>query len=143
MPDVNVLVYAHRADEKVHPAYRQWLTDLVNGPQPFALCVLVAVTFVRIVTNPRVFAAPTPLPTALGAVDLLATHPRCRLVAPGADHWRRVADLCRGTGASGKQVADAQLAAVAIGEGCTLVSRDPDFARFAPLGLSWQHLLLD
>ena len=26
MPDVNVLVYAHRADEVVHKAYKHWLT---------------------------------------------------------------------------------------------------------------------
>ncbi len=51
MPDVNVIVYAHRADETVHEAYKRWLTDLVNGRQPFALSVLVAVGFVRIVTN--------------------------------------------------------------------------------------------
>ena len=142
MPDVNVLVYAHRADERVHLPYKRWIDALVDGPQPFALSVLVAVAFLRIVTNPRVFATPTPLPTALASVDHLATHPRCRLVAPGADHWSRVAELCRATGAAGKLVADAQHAAVAIAEGCTWVTRDGDFARFSSHGLAWQHLVL-
>jgi hypothetical protein len=29
-----------------------------------------------------------------------------------------------------------------IQEGCTFVTRDVDFARFAPLGLRWRHLVL-
>jgi toxin-antitoxin system PIN domain toxin len=142
MPDVNVLVYAHRADETVHAAYEEWLAGVVDGAQPFALSVLVAVAFVRIVTNARVYPNPTPLPTALAAIDALATHPRCRVIAPAEDHWTRVAHLCRATGAIGKLVADAQHAAVAIANGCTWVTRDGDFARFAPHGLGWKHLVL-
>ncbi len=143
MPDVNVLIYAHRADERVHTPYRNWLESLVNGPEPFALSVLVAVAFVRIATNPNIYSPVTPLATALAAMDQLAVHPRCRLLAPRRDHWNRVAELCRATGASGKLVADAQHAAVAMAEGCTWVTRDGDFARFAAHGLRWQHLVLD
>jgi hypothetical protein len=39
-------------------------------------------------------------------------------------------------------VADAQHAAVAIAEGCTWVTRDRDFTRFARHGLRWEHLVL-
>jgi predicted nucleic acid-binding protein len=45
--------------------------------------------------------------------------------------------------ATGKLVADAQHAAVAIENGCTLASRDGDFARFEGAGLRWTHLVLD
>src|SRR5207253_8333961 len=100
-PDVNVLVYAHRVDEKTHPAYRRWLEQVVRGPQPFALSVLAAVGFLRIVTNPKVYPAPTPLVTAIAAIDQLAAQPDCRLIAPAADHWQRAAALCRAAGASG------------------------------------------
>ena len=140
MPDVNVLVYAHRADESVHRAYKRWLDDLVNGPEPFALSTLVAVGFTRVVTNDRIYPDPTPLATALAAIDQLVGHPRCRVASPGTDHWERVSSLCRATSATGKLVADAQHAALAIAEGCTWVTRDGDFARFAPHGLRWQHL---
>src|SRR5437867_8528145 len=142
MPDVNVLVYAHRTDEAVHTAYRKWLEDLVNAAEPFALSVLVAVGFVRIVTNPKIYRTPTPLATALATMDALATHVRCRLVAPGIDHWQHVADVCRRTAATGKLVADAQHAAIAIAEGCTWATRDEDFALFEPVGLSWEHVEL-
>ncbi|MHB8420783.1 MAG: TA system VapC family ribonuclease toxin [Myxococcales bacterium] len=141
-PDVNILVYAHRQDERVHPSYARWLTELVNGRQPFALSVLCAVAFVRIVTNAKLYAAPSPLSAALAAIDQLATHPNCRWVAPAADHWQRVAALCRATRATAKLVADAQHAAVAMAEGCTWVTRDSDFGQFARHGLDWQHLVL-
>ena len=142
MPDVNVLVYAHREDERGHAVYRAWLEELVNGSEPFALSVLVAVGFVRIVTSPRIFANPTPLASALAVVDGLVACPQCRVVAPGVDHWARVAELCRATDATAKLVANAQHAAVAMAEGCTWVTRDSDFARFATQGLRWQHLEL-
>ena len=143
MPDVNVLVYAHREDEEVHVAYRRWFEEIVNGSEPFALSVLVAVGFARIVTNPRIFSVPTPVSSALAVVDEIIASPTCRLVGPSNDHWARVAELCRATGATGKLVADAQHAALAMAEGATWVTRDGDFARFAQHGLRWQHLELD
>jgi hypothetical protein len=142
MPDVNVLIYAHRADETTHKAYADWLAQMVRGPRPFALSVLVAVAFVRIATNKRIYRKPTPLTLALATVDELAGHPRCRIIAPAEDHWTHVGDLCRATRAEGKLVADAQHAALAIASGCTWVTRDDDFSRFERHGLSWQHLEL-
>ncbi|MYF03810.1 MAG: type II toxin-antitoxin system VapC family toxin, partial [Holophagales bacterium] len=47
--------------------------------------------------------------------------------------------LCRQADARGKLVADAQHAAVAMEHGCTIVSTDADFDRFA--GLRWLHPL--
>ncbi|MDE0679606.1 MAG: PIN domain-containing protein [Gammaproteobacteria bacterium] len=41
--------------------------------------------------------------------------------------------------ATGKLVADAQHAAIAVEHGCTLVSTDSDFSRFA--GVRWRHPL--
>jgi hypothetical protein len=142
MPDVNVLVCAHRVDETVHHAYREWIERLVGGREPFALSVLVAVGFVRIVTNSRIYPKPTPLSVALATVEALSGHPRCRVVVPGPDHWRTFAALSRAASATGKLVADAQHAAVAVAAGCTWVTRDRDFARFAPHGLRWEHLVL-
>ena len=143
MPDVNVLVYAHRQDEAWHERYVKWLKDVIDGPEPFVLSILVAVGFLRIVTNARIYRDPTPLPAALAVVELLAAHPRCRLATPGASHLDDVARLCRAVGATGKLVSDAQHAALAIAEGSTWVSRDGDFAKFEQHGLRWQHLALE
>lgn len=143
MPDVNVLVYAHRQDEALHEPYADWFKQVVDGPEPFALSVLVAVGFLRIVTNGRIYKDPTPLPTALAAVEQLAAHPRCRLATPGTTHLADVVRMCRAVGATGKLVADAQHAALAIAEGSTWVTRDGDFGRFEQHGLRWQHLVLE
>jgi toxin-antitoxin system PIN domain toxin len=141
MPDLSVLVYAHRADEARHADYRRWLQELVGGPQPFALSALVAADFVRVVTDSRLYSVPTPLPTALATIEQLASHPHAHLAVPGSDHLRVMATLCRATGTTGKRVAQAQHAALAISEGCTWVTADGDFARFLPHGLRWEHLL--
>jgi toxin-antitoxin system PIN domain toxin len=143
MPDVNVLVYAHRQDESRNAAYRAWLEAAIDGPTPFALSVLVAVGFVRVVTNPCIYHDPTPLSVALAVVERLMAHPRCRVISPGIGHLEEVSRLCRAVDATGKHVADAQHAAVAIAEGATWVSRDSDFARFEHHGLHWQHLVIE
>jgi toxin-antitoxin system PIN domain toxin len=143
MPDVNILIYAHREDEKCHEPYAKWLQALVEGAEPFALSALVAVGFVRIVTNRRIYEDPTPLPIALGFVEQMTSHTRCRTAVPGEAHLAEVFRLCRAASATGKLVADAQHAALALSEGCTWVTRDGDFARFEPHGLRWQHLVLE
>ncbi len=143
MPDVNVLIYAHREDERCHEAYANWLKALVDGAEPFALSVLVAVGFIRIVTNRRIYQDPTPLPVALAFVEQMTSHPRCRTAIPSELHLAEVARLCRAAFACGKLVADAQHAALAISEGCTWVTPDGDFGKFEPHGLRWQHLVLE
>ncbi len=141
MPDVNVLVYAHREDETDHDFYRDWLERLVNSGGPFGFSALVAVAFVRIVTNPRFHNDPTPLSVAIETVDRLREAHGCHWLLPGNRHWEITAALCRKTQATGKQVADAQHAALAVEHGCQWVTRDDDFAGFAPYGLEWEHLL--
>jgi toxin-antitoxin system PIN domain toxin len=143
MPDVNILVYAHRPDYAAHGPYADWLKSVVDGPEPFMISTLVAVGFLRVVTSGRIFRDPSPLPVALAAVEQLTTHLRCRIATPRATHLADVVSLCRAAGATAKLVSDAQHAALAIAEGATWVSRDADFARFEPHGLRWQHLDLE
>lgn len=140
VPDVNVLIYAHRVDgHPEHPRFASWLSALATGPEPFALSVLSLVGLVRIVTNPRIFKRPSTLDESLDFCTELLRRPTARLIAPGPQHWELVTGLCREAGATAKLVADAQHAAVAIEHGCTLVTTDGDFARFRRL--RWRHPL--
>jgi len=140
LPDVNVLIYAHREDSTVdHPRHAEWLTSLATGPEPFALSVLGLSGLVRITTNPRVFKRPSTLDEVFEFIDQLVRRPTARVVAPGPDHLAIFEQLCREAGAVGKLVADAQHAAVAIENGCTMVTTDSDYDRFP--GLRWQHPL--
>jgi toxin-antitoxin system PIN domain toxin len=135
MPDVNILIYAHRTDDVCHPFYRGWMERLVNGPEPFALSALVAVAFVRVVTHPAFRPVPTPLPQALATIDLLRGVANCRFLESGPRHWHLFRALCETARAAGKTVADAQHGAVAMEHGCTWVTRDRDFRAFEPAGL--------
>lgn len=141
LPDVNVLVYAHVEDSITdHADYASWITRLATGPEPFALSVLVLAGFVRIVTNPRIFDPPSTLDRSIAFVSSLVERPMARIVGPGPDHLEIFERLCGESRASGKLVADAQHAAVAVEHGCTLVSTDSDFGRFP--GVRWRHPLL-
>jgi toxin-antitoxin system PIN domain toxin len=134
LPDVNVLLYAHRADShSEHARYAAWLTGLATGREPFALSVLVLTGVLRIATNPRVFPRPSRLEEVLDFTNELVRQPTARLVGPGSRHWELVTELCRQADASGKLVADAAHAAVALENGCTLVTTDSDFGRFPKL----------
>ena len=140
LPDVNILIYAHFEDVVAdHVEYARWLTELATGTEDFALSVLVLSGFLRIATNPRVFESPSTIETAFAFVSSLTERPTARIVGPGPDHMAILERLCREAGATGKLVADAQHAAIAMEHNCTLVSVDSDFARFP--GLSWRHPL--
>ena len=140
MPDVNVLIYAHREDgHPEHTTYARWMTDLATGPEPFALSSVALSGLVRIVTNPRVFRRPSTVDEVFGFVTGLRRRPTARVLAPGPDHFDIFEDLCRRADARGKLVADAYHAALAIEHGCTWITTDADFARFP--GLRWEHPL--
>lgn len=138
--DLNILIYAHREDQAHHDYYRQALEEIVRGREPFGLSPLVATGFVRIVTHARFPNGPTPLPQALAVIDALASLKQCHWVHSGVQHWELVSSLCRKCLCSGKLVADAQHAALAIENACTWVTRDSDFQRFAKLGLRLEIL---
>ena len=139
LPDVNVLVYAHRADARDHARYRAWLEELVNADAPYAVSELVLSGFLRIVTHPRVFADPSPIEAALDFARELRDRPNCVVIAPGERHWEIFVRLCRDCGARGNLIPDAYLAALAIETGSEWISTDRDYARFA--GLRWKHPL--
>ena len=140
LPDVNILIYAHVRDSiPEHAEYAAWLTRLATGPEPFALSVLVLSGFIRVATNPRIFDQPSTLDRSFAFVSSLLERPTARIVGPGPDHLEIFERLCRESQATGKLVADAQHAAVAIENGCTMVSTDSDFSRFPRL--RWQHPL--
>lgn len=139
LPDVNILVYAHRADAPDHPVYRRWLEDVINSDQAYGMADIVLSGFIRVVTHPRVFNPPSDLALALSFANQVRSQPNSVLITPGPRHWIIFSDLCQKSGAKGNLVADAYLAALAIESGSEWITTDRDFSRFP--NLKWRHPL--
>jgi toxin-antitoxin system PIN domain toxin len=137
--DVNVLIYATNAEAVDHKKYRAWLEEIVEGDAGFGVADLVLSSFLRIVTNRRVFAKPTKLVDAIAVTEQIRSRPNCVAVQPGQRHWDIFVDLVRRANARGNLVPDAYLAALAIESGSEWVTTDRDYARFP--GLRWRHPL--
>lgn len=137
--DVNVFIYAHREESLHHPEYAAFLEGLAEGDSAFGLSEAVLSSFVRIVTNPRVFKQPTPTAMALEFCEALRDLPQAVIVRPGERNWQIFCQLCRSIPATGKLVADAWHAALAVEHACHWISTDSDFARFP--SLNWSHPL--
>jgi toxin-antitoxin system PIN domain toxin len=133
LPDVNVLVHAHREDSDHHDACRTWLETTLASDRAYGISELVVSAFVRIVTHPRIFDPPSPLEAVLAfAADVLTPEHAVR-VAPGPRHWDIFTRLCRTSNARGNLITDAYFAAMAIESGCEWISTDGDYGRFDDL----------
>jgi hypothetical protein len=134
--DVNVLVYACRRDADRHAEYHAWLSETLNGDEPVGIYPESLGAVVRITTHARVWKNPITIADALAFTDAVRSAPASIPVQPGDNHWSVFTELCTASKIKGNLVPDAWIAALAIENGCTLVTTDADFARFR--GLRWQ-----
>lgn len=137
--DVNVLVYACRRDAVRHSEYKAWLAEVLGGAEAVGVAPESLAAVIRITTHLRVWKTPLTAEQAFAFVEAVRAAPTTVPVLPGADHWRVFAALCKESGARGNLVGDAWMAALAIEQGCTLVTTDRDFGRFR--GLRTEHPL--
>src|ERR1700741_3979262 len=99
LPDVNVLIYAHRLDAPEHDRYAARLSALVEAPEPFAVAEIVSA---RLPANRdksqdlSIFRPATPMQTALAFCHRLAQWPRAVFVAPSRTHWDLFVKMCNG-----------------------------------------------
>ena len=135
LPDVNVLIYAFRADLPQHARCHSWLARLVGGDARFGMSPLVLSAVIRIVTNPRAFRMPSAIEETFAFCEFLLAQPHCQILEPGERHWDIFKRLCVETDIRGPRVTDVWFAALAIDWGCEWITLDRDYARFP--GLKW------
>lgn len=136
LPDVNTLVYAFRAESEDHPRYADWLARLVAGSDGLGLTEASLTGFLRIVTNPRVFADPAPTGDALTFLGALRAAPRAHWLTPSPAVWATLGRFAATDRAvRGNHVPDAWLASLCVAHGCRLATADRGFARYD--GLDW------
>ena len=136
LPDVNVLIYAFRADSVHHAVARPFLQDVVESDAAFGMSPLALSALLRITTNSSLPGTASTLEEGFLFCDALTKQPNCRIVEPGPDHWPIFQRLCLETETAGPRMTDAWFAALAIEHGCEWVTFDRDFARFP--GLKWR-----
>jgi toxin-antitoxin system PIN domain toxin len=135
LPDVNVLIYAFRRDVPQHAVCRPWLESVISEDVRFGISPLALGAVVRITTDSRIYAQPSPKDEAFGFCDDLLEQANCQVVEPGERHWRIFRQLCIETDTRGRRVTDAWYAALAIEWSCEWITLDRDYARFP--GLKW------
>jgi toxin-antitoxin system PIN domain toxin len=139
--DVNVLVYAHRADSVHHAPMKKWVEDVINGDQAYGISDLALSGFLRIVTHPAVFDPPSPLEDALQFCAEIREQPHCVHIAPGPRHWEIFTELCKTARVKGNLVPDAYFAALALESGSEWITTDRDYSRF--LKLRWRYPIVE
>ena len=133
--DANILLYAYNPGSPEHAPCRHWLEDALSRREPVGLAWAVILAFARIATSPRLFRAPLTIDEACSAIKEWLTQPLIQLLEPTDRHWAILSGLLVSSQARGALVMDADLAALAIEHGATLVTTDRDFTRFTGLKL--------
>jgi toxin-antitoxin system PIN domain toxin len=131
--DANLLLYAVDRSTAQHEAAAAWLQDVLNGARRVGIPWQTIGAFLRIATHPRVTTNPLTAAQAWSFVDdWLGADPVW--IPPATERTAVVlASLMDAASPTGNLVPDAQLAALAIEHGLTVMTADTDFARFPGL----------
>ncbi|MBE7422463.1 MAG: PIN domain-containing protein [Zoogloeaceae bacterium] len=137
-PDVNVLLAASRSDHPHHAIAYACLDEAVAAcslGDDMKIMPMVAASFLRLATHPRIFVRPTPMDAAMGFLDSLLAVPGVDMPSLGAE-WPMLRELCLEKKLVANDIPDAWLAAAVIHYGEHLVTFDADFKKL----LRRQHL---
>lgn len=136
LPDVNLLLYTADESSSHSARARSWLERALSGTEEVGFAWPTLLGFIRISTNPAVFANPLSAAEAFEFVDSWLGAPVATVVHPSERHASHLRELLESIGSTaGNLTTDAHLAALAIEHGAELCSHDTDFARFE--GLRW------
>jgi uncharacterized protein len=137
LPDINVLVAAHRADHPQHKVAAEWLKqtfkDAKDGQQ-LVLPMQVISGFISLVTNPKIFFNPSSITQSVDFIDWLLEDAQVRLLGQTAE-WASFRTLLLDKKLSANHVPDAHLAALSISLGEPFVTFDKGFRQLLPRAL--------
>ncbi|MBL8240993.1 MAG: type II toxin-antitoxin system VapC family toxin [Bryobacterales bacterium] len=137
--DANLLIYAGVSEMAEHAAASGWLREQVAAGHRIGIPWPSFLAFLRITTNPRLFARPGTVNEAWRFVEDWLRLPMVWIPGPTERHGQILGRLLRDARAQGNLVVDCHLAALAIEHGLQLCTTDGDFARFE--GLRWVNPL--
>jgi uncharacterized protein len=128
--DANILLYATDNAAPEHRPISDWLKRLLADGEIIGLPWISLWAFLRISTNPRLWANAKSGSEACALVKLWLDQPGIVVPEAGPRHAEIIERMITVYKVSGPLVTDAALAALAIEHGATLASTDQDFRRF-------------
>jgi hypothetical protein len=129
--DANILVYASNELAAEHARAKHLVDELVAGPALTTLFWPVLLSYLRIVTHPRIFQRPLPPDVAASAIDRLVSAPSVQIVGEGPTFWTAYRSIDIGQAIRGNDVPDAAIVAMMTTHGVgTIYTRDRGFRRF-------------
>jgi uncharacterized protein len=133
--DVNLWIYAFRSDSPLHDKAFDSIQTALDRRESFLFCPGIASSFLRLVTNPRIFKEPSLIAEAWLFVDALESHPAAVFADMDPMAFGIFKHLCLAADTSGNAIPDAYLAALAIRRDALFVTADRGFARFKGIAL--------
>ena len=137
--DSNLLIYAVHEGSAHHKAAREWLDARLSEPGRVGLPWSSLLSFLRLITNPRIFEKPAAVSDAWACVEGWLDSPNVWIPLPTEGYRPVLAGLLKTLDRGANLVPDAEVAALSIEHGLTLCTADRGFARFP--GLKWVNPL--
>ena len=132
--DTNILVALHRLEQPQSRAAFAAYESAGGDSAAWAIPWPCVHEFLGVVTHPKVFPMPTPLDTALAAIEAWRARPNVRFLAEDDSYWTTLAQLVRSGRITGPRIHDARIAALCLDHGVReLWTADRDFSRFPKL----------
>lgn len=128
--DVTMLVAALRQDAVHHPAVVAWLGQARAAGARVVVLAESLVAAARVLSNPRIWVAPTPVTEAVEALDQLIEAIDAEVLGAGIDVWAEFADVARARPLTTRMVPDALLVAAARVNGASVVTLDRGLAEY-------------
>ena len=128
--DANLLLYATDRSSVHHDRSVRWLTEALRGSRRVGIPWQSLGAFLRIGTNPRIYAEPLTADQAWGCVRAWLDAEPAWIPPATARTAAILGELVAGHQVTADLVPDAMLAALAVEHGLVVMSADTDFARF-------------
>lgn len=93
------------------------ITELAEGRASWAIPWPCIHEFFSIVTHPRIYDPPNPLPTAIDQLDTWFESPTLTLLSETADYWTTLRPIIAASQINGPMIHDARIAALCVQNG--------------------------
>lgn len=133
--DVNLWIFAFRPDSPYHEKSKEILHEGLLGRKQFLFSPHVASSFLRLVTNPKIFIEPSHIDEAWVFVEILENLQNAIYAEMDQMTFGIFKHLSLIHRAKGNEVPDILLAALAIRYDAVLFTADRGFSRFRELKL--------